>query len=151
MRGNDLTLSRLRFTGRAATLEASGQVAANQVDLVWSLAVSDLAAAEPQLAGQLQATGKICGATDDLDLTAELAGNVAAHGMSSGALAMNIEASGLPGHPSGRITAHGDLLDAPVELAVALRRQLTDWRSTLSARPGIASRQAGRCNCPRRR
>ena len=33
LRGNDLTLSRLRFTGRAATLEASGQVAANQVDL----------------------------------------------------------------------------------------------------------------------
>ena len=33
LRGNDLSLSRLRFTGRAATLEASGQVAANQVDL----------------------------------------------------------------------------------------------------------------------
>ena len=42
--------------------------------------------------------------------------------MSSGALAMHIEASGLPGHPSGRITAHGDLLDAPLELAVALRQ-----------------------------
>ncbi len=55
-------------------------------------------------------------------MTAELGGSVAAHGMSSGALAMNIEASGLPGHPSGRITAHGDLLDAPVELAVALRQ-----------------------------
>ena len=37
LHGNDLSLSRLQFTGRAATLEASGQVAANQVDLAWSL------------------------------------------------------------------------------------------------------------------
>ena len=69
-----------------------------------------------------KATGKIAGTTDDLSMTADIAGSVAAHGMSSGALAMHIEASGLPGHPSGRITAHGDLLDAPVELAVALRQ-----------------------------
>ena len=32
----------------------------------WSLAVSDLAAAEPHLGGQLQATGTVAGATDDL-------------------------------------------------------------------------------------
>jgi translocation and assembly module TamB len=122
LHGNDLSLSRLRFTGRAATLEASGQVASNQVDLTWSLAVNDLAAAEPRLAGELQATGKVAGTTDDLNLTADLGGSVAAHGMSSGALAMNIEANGLPGHPSGWITAHGDLLNAPVELAVTLRQ-----------------------------
>ena len=122
LHGNDLNLSHLRFTGRAGTLEASGQVAANRVDLGWSLAVSDLAAAEPRLAGELKATGKITGTTDDVSMTADVGGSVAAHGMSSGALTMRIEASGLPGHPSGRITANGELLDAPIELAVALRQ-----------------------------
>ena len=150
LHGNDLNLSHLRFTGRAGTLEASGQVAANRVDLGWSLAVSDLAAAEPRLAGELKATGKITGTTDDVSMTADVGGSVAAHGMSSGALTMRIEASGLPGHPSGRITANGELLDAPIELAVALRQAGTAWRSTSSARPGRASRRAGRCNCRRR-
>ena len=84
--------------------------------------MSDLAAAEPRLAGELKATGKITGTTDDVSMTADVGGSVAAHGMSSGALTMRIEANGLPGHPSGRITANGELLDAPIELAVALRQ-----------------------------
>jgi translocation and assembly module TamB len=122
LHGNDLTLTRLRFDGRAATLEAAGQVAANRVDLHWSLGVSDLAAAEARLAGQLRATGTVTGATDDLAMIADIGGSVAAHGMSSGALTLHVEANGLPAHPSGRITAQGDLLDAPVDLAVTLRQ-----------------------------
>jgi translocation and assembly module TamB len=121
LHGNDVTLTRLWFTGRAATLEAAGQVVANRVDLHWSLAVSDLAAAEQRLTGQLQATGTVTGTTDDLAATADVGGSVAAHGMSSGALTLHVEANGLPARPSGRITAQGDLLDAPVDLAVALR------------------------------
>ncbi len=118
----DLHLSRLEFSGHAATMEASGQVAANRADLAWSLSVRDLAAAEPQLGGELRATGTIVGATDDLTMTADIGGSVAARGMSSGALTVRIDASGLPTHASGRITARGDLLGAPVDLAVALRQ-----------------------------
>jgi translocation and assembly module TamB len=122
LHGSDLALDRLRFTGRAATLDASGRVAANRVALAWSLTMNDLAAAEPRLGGQLRASGTVSGATDDLALTADIAGNVATPGTSSGVLTARIDASGLPLHPAARITARGDLLDSPVDLAVALRQ-----------------------------
>jgi translocation and assembly module TamB len=121
--GSDLTISQLRFTGRAASLEASGQLVANQLNLGWSVAVSDLAAAEPRLAGDLRANGTVTGAPDDLSMKANIGGRVAAEGMASGPLTVEVEASGLPIRPSGRITARGDLLDAPVDLAVALRQE----------------------------
>jgi translocation and assembly module TamB len=123
VRGQDVALSELRFTGKSVSLSANGTVANNQVDLNWSLGVNDLAAAEPTLAGQLQATGKVSGATDDLALTADINGGVATHGMSSGALNMKIDVHGLPRNPNARITAQGALLDAPLDLAVSLQRQ----------------------------
>jgi translocation and assembly module TamB len=120
--GSDVTVSRLQFDGRAGSFAANGTVAANRIDLSWSLAVNDLAAAEPRLGGQLKATGTIAGALDDIGITADIGGNVAAQGMSSGALTAKVEASGLPRHPSGRIVAGGELLGAPVGVAVALRK-----------------------------
>jgi translocation and assembly module TamB len=122
VQGKDINVSRLQFAGQDASLEGSGRLAANQLDFTWSLAVSDLAAAEPRLGGELRATGAITGAIDSLNLTADIGGSVAAHGMSSGALSAHIEAIGLPNRPSGTITARGDLLDAPVDLAVSLRQ-----------------------------
>ena len=123
VRGQDLTLSVLRFTGQSVALSANGTVANDKVDLHWSLGVTDLAAAEPTLAGQLQATGTVSGATDDLALTADINGGIATRGMSSGALSARIDARGLPNNPSARITAQGALLDAPLDLAVALQRR----------------------------
>ncbi len=142
VRGDDLMLSKLNFIGRAASLEASGSVAANRVDMVWTLAVSDLAAAEPRLGGELRAEGKVSGATDDLTLTADIGGSVAAQGMSSGALTVRIEATGLPSHPGGRITARGALLDAPVDLAVVLR-QVSDGLAIDIERAAWKSLDAG--------
>src|SRR5262249_30175501 len=45
-----------------------------------------------------------------------------APGMKPGALHADVEARGLPNQPSGRITARGTLLEAPLDLAVALRQ-----------------------------
>ena len=138
LHGRDVTLSRLRFDGRSLTASASGSVVNDQIDLTWTLGVSDLAAAEPTLSGQLQANGHVAGTTDNLDLTADLTGGVAARGMSSGTLTSRIEAHGLPNHANARITAQGSLLDAPLDLAVALRQQTdglsidierADWKS----------------------
>ena len=120
--GSDVTVSRLQFDGRAGSFAATGTVAANRIDMSWSLAVNDLAAAEPSLGGQLRATGTIAGALDDIGVTADIGGTVAAQGISSGALTAKIEASGLPRHPSGHIVAGGELLGAPVDVAVALRQ-----------------------------
>ncbi len=136
--GSDVTLSDLTFTGQSVSLAAKGSVANNQVDLGWTLGVSNLAAAEPSLQGQLQATGKVSGATDDLSLTTDINGGVATRGYSSGALNAHIAASGLPNNPNGTITVQGTLLDAPVDLAVAMRRtsdglavdiQKANWKS----------------------
>ena len=101
VRGNDVTLSSLRFSGRAASFGASGQVAAGRVDGTWSLAVNDLAAAEPHLGGQFKATGTVAGRVDDLRLTADITGSVAAQGMSSGALDHQ-DRGHRPAEPSGR-------------------------------------------------
>jgi translocation and assembly module TamB len=100
--------------------------------------VSDLAAAEPTLSGQLQANGHAGGTTDNLDLTADLTGGVAVRGTSSGTLTSRIEVNGLPGNANARITAQGSLLDAPIELAATLQQQAeglsldieqADWKS----------------------
>lgn len=138
VRGSDVTLSDLTFTGQSVSVSAKGSVANNQVDLGWTLGVRDLAAAEPSLQGQLQATGKVSGAMDDLSLTTDINGGVATRGYSSGALTAHIAASGLPNNPSGTITVEGSLLDAPVDLALAMRRtsdglavdiQKASWKS----------------------
>jgi translocation and assembly module TamB len=138
LRGRDVTLSSLQFDGRSLNASASGSVADDRVDLTWTLGVSDLAAAEPTLSGQLQASGHAGGTTDNLDLTADLIGGVAVRGMSSGALTSRIEVHGLPNNANARITAQGALLDAPLDLAVALRQQTdglsidierADWKS----------------------
>jgi translocation and assembly module TamB len=123
LRDRSLTLSELRFTGRSVALSASGNVANDRVDLNWSLSVTDLSAAEPNLTGQLQATGQVRGTTDNLDLTADINGGIATRGMSSGALTAHIEVHDLPANANARITAQGALLDAPIDLAVALQRQ----------------------------
>ncbi len=123
VRDRDVTLSELRFNGQSVAMSANGTVANDRVDLSWSLGVNDLAAAEPTLSGQLQATGKVSGVTDDLALTAEINGGVATRGMSSGALTANIDVQHLPNNPSARITAQGALLDAPLDLAVSLEKR----------------------------
>ena len=90
LHGRDVTLSRLQFDGRSLNASAGGSVAHDQVDLTWTLGVSDLAAAEPTLSGQLQANGHAGGSTDNLDLTADLIGGVAVRGTSSGTLTSRI-------------------------------------------------------------
>ena len=138
LRGQDVTLSALQFDGRALTASASGSVAQSRVDLDWALNVSDLAAAAPTLGGALQAKGHAGGATDNLDLTADLSGGMAVGKKSSGALTARIEVHGLPANANARITAQGSLLDAPLELAVTLQQQAdglsldidqADWKS----------------------
>lgn len=138
VRGSDFSLSDLQFTGQSVSLSAEGSIAQNQVDLGWSLGVTDLAAADPSLRGQLQATGKVSGTTDNLNLTSDINGGVATRGVSSGALTAHIAVRGLPNNPSGTITAQGALLDAPVDLAVAMQRtsdgfavdiQRASWKS----------------------
>ena len=138
VRGSDVTLSDLRFAGQSVSVSATGSLANNQVDLGWMLGVSDLAAVEPSLRGQLKATGRVSGATDNLSLTTDIDGSIATREYSSGALKVHVAASGLPNNPSGTISMQGSLLNAPVDLAVAIRKtgdglavdiQKANWKS----------------------
>ena len=58
--------------------------------------------------------------------------------MSSGALTSQIEAHGLAGQPDGRITAQGDLLDAPLDWRSRCGRRMMAWRSISSTPTGRA-------------
>ena len=145
VQGSNLTISSLQFAGHDASVQASGRMAANRLDFTWSIRVGDLAAVEPGLSGQLQAQGSITGPTDDINLTADINGSVAAQGMRSGELTARVEASGLPSRPSGRIALHGDLLDASADLALTLQQtdkelavdiQQANWKS-LAARGAL--------------
>jgi translocation and assembly module TamB len=107
------------------------------------MALSDLAAVQPSLRGKLAAQGHVGGSSQDLSLTADLTGEVAAQDISSGALSVHLQAQGLPGAPTGQLTAQGTLLGSPIELAVAAQRQPDgvthvtidrgDWKSAHAA------------------
>jgi len=121
--GNSARLTRLRVTGRGVDIAAHGSLENMRADLVWSLAVSDLAALDPSLTGALDASGTVSGPEQDLAATAELRGHVGAQGLESGPLTVRISAQGVPNHPSGTISAQGALLNAPIELAATVSRQ----------------------------
>ncbi len=138
LHGSDLTLSKLQFNGHSIAITADGTVASNLADLGWTLQVNDLAAADLDLSGQFQATGKVTGPTDNLALTGEITGGVGARGLSSGDITINVTASGLPKNPSGHIGAQGTLLDSPINVAIAMQRkadgvavdvQKAEWKS----------------------
>lgn len=139
LRGQDLTLTRFALDGREAAASVHGTVAGGIVKLDWTGSVSDLAAVQPGLAGKVQARGHIEGSTQDLVAAADVDGSVTAQGISSGPFSAHLDAKGLPSAPTGRLTAQGELIGAPVAVAVAAERQAdgathvvierADWKS----------------------
>ena len=139
MRGQDLTITRFALNGKEATASVTGHASPSSVDLAWSMTLSDLAAVQPSLRGKLAAQGHVGGSSQDLSLTADMNGEVATQDISSGALSVHLQAQGLPGAPTGQLTAQGALLGSPIGLAVAAQRKpdgvthLTisraDWKS----------------------
>ncbi len=123
MVGNDITLHKAAVTGRGITVSAEGGLIGNVLALDWTTRLADLATVQPSVSGPLTATGHIGGPLDDLALTAELQGDLAAQGYRSGHFTVRVDAAGLPAAPHGKVAADGTLLDAPVALsAVAERR-----------------------------
>ncbi len=137
--GQDIALSRLQLDGRTLTLSASGGVTSRVADLKWKVALSDLAAVTPKVSGRFSAQGHIAGPQDDLAVTAVANGEVATKGMPRGPITLKLRARGLPGAPSGELTAQGVLDGSPLELALAAQRSAdsvlhvairrADWKS----------------------
>jgi translocation and assembly module TamB len=122
LRGNDITLSRLQVDGKTVSLAATGGMTGGVVDLNWKLALADLALLAPSVSGTLDGTGHVAGRADALAATADIAGDVATAGYPRAPVKISVNANGLPGAPSGTITATGALEGSPVNLAVDANR-----------------------------
>ena len=63
-----------------------GHAGPDNVDLDWSMALSDLTAVQPSLKGKLAAQGHVGGTPQDLSVAADLSGEVATEGINPGEL-----------------------------------------------------------------
>ena len=139
LHGDDITLSRLELDGKTLTLSADGGFRNNVVDLDWRTALADLSVVAPTLAGRLDAHGHAAGPQDDLAVTADLAGELAAKGMPRGPITAKLEAQHVPKAPSGQLTAEGTLEGSPLALALGVQQvaggalhvdiRRADWKS----------------------
>jgi translocation and assembly module TamB len=120
--GDDVTVSRLAFSGRAVDADASGQWMADRLGAAWTLTVTDLGAIRPGAAGTLQATGRASGPASALAVTAELSGQVVGAAGRLEQFQAHADLAGLPGAPSGHVTAGGLAFGAPVDVAITADR-----------------------------
>lgn len=121
--GSDAYLTRLHVTGRGVDFSAHGSLVDARAQLAWSAAVTKLAAVDPALSGQIDASGEVSGPEQDLAATVDLRGHVGENGVESGPITAHIAAQGLPNHPSGTLTAQGALLNAPIDVALTVARE----------------------------
>lgn len=136
--GHNAWLDQLHVSGRGADVTAHGSLVDQRAALDWSAAVTDLGVIDPKLNGRIDATGEVSGPEQNLSAAVALHGEVGAEGVNSGPVTVEIHANGLPNRPSGAITAQGELLNAPIDLAAAVSRtasgidltvQHADWKS----------------------
>jgi translocation and assembly module TamB len=137
--GDTMTLTQLQVNGAKLALGAHGSLADGSLDGAAHVALSDLAAAVPTLAGRatLDATAK--GKLDDLAATLDAQGSVGTRGFAPAPLRVQAQAEHLPGAPTGSIKGQGTLDGAPLTLDASARRaadgslaatiQRAAWRS----------------------
>jgi translocation and assembly module TamB len=127
-----IVVDALKFTGRAVSLSANGQVSRPEpgsqapspasVRANWDLAASDLKLLSPFLAGTLKANGKVEGPATALAAEAQVSSTLSVRGSPTGALSASIKLRGLPSAPVGTFAAQGSLDGAPLHVDVALER-----------------------------
>ncbi len=137
--GQDITVSRAEVAGAALKLDAHGSDLGGDLALSYALSLPDLSVLAPSVAGRLDAQGTVQGQQTSLSLVTDLRGEVATAGFPRGPVQAHLQASGLPGTPSGTIAAQGTLDGAPLSLDAAVQRAADgtihatvsrgDWRS----------------------
>ncbi|HEX3992593.1 MAG TPA: translocation/assembly module TamB domain-containing protein [Acetobacteraceae bacterium] len=142
MHGEDVTLSRFVVKGANFGATANGQFLNGNLNADWTLALNDLAAIRPDLAGTIAARGHASGTPASLSISSDLTGNLAANGQRLEQVTAHVTLDGLPGAPTGRLTAGGTLFDAPLDVAISAERQdagihvvidRTNWKSLTAA------------------
>ena len=137
--GPDLVVSRLEVAGTGFSLSAHGSSKAGLLDAEYRIGLTDLAILAPTLTGAVQAEGRVGGKPDALSLATTVRGDVGAPGVPRGPVTLRVALDGLPGAPSGHAEAEGQLLGAPLALALDAKREAdgtlratisrADWRS----------------------
>ena len=122
MAGSDVTLDRAAIDGKGLHLSAHGSSIGGALDVAWGATLANLAALDPNLSGPLSVEGRVHGPQDDLALSMQSHGQIAAPGVPSGAVDASIDVTGLPSHPTGQVDVRGQLVGAPVTLAAKLQR-----------------------------
>jgi translocation and assembly module TamB len=127
-----ITLENLKFTGRAASLTAGGELSRpapggagrslQSLRARWALDVSDLKAVSPALAGTLKASGTLAGPITALAGEAQLTSSLSVRGSPSGEISATAKVKGLPSAPSGSFAAQGVLDGAPVHVDASVDR-----------------------------
>jgi translocation and assembly module TamB len=144
-----ITLEDMKFTGRAASFAANGEVSRASpgsrsssppsLHTRWNLNVRDLKALSPTLAGTLEASGTADGPLTALAGEAQLTSTLSVRDSPAGTLSAAVKVRGLPSSPSGTFVAQGMLDGAPVHVDVAVEQaqggylralvRRVDWKS----------------------
>jgi translocation and assembly module TamB len=144
-----IVLQALKFTGRALSVSANGQMSRPEagspapgtpaVHANWDMTASDLSLLSPSLAGTLKANGKVDGPASALAAEAQLSSTLSVRGSPPGALSATVRLQGLPSAPVGTVVAQGTLDGAPLHVDVAMERSQpgfvrallrgVDWKS----------------------
>jgi translocation and assembly module TamB len=122
VKGNDAMLDRVALDGKGLYVSAHGALAGGTLDAGWGVTIADVAALAGTLSGPVSVEGRLRGPQDNLALTVQSRGQLAAPGVPSGPLDASISASGLPRHPSGQIDVRGQLAGAPITVSGKMQR-----------------------------
>ena len=106
------------LTGDTVALTAAGALPTDRLGLDFHLVLPNLAAFAPTVAGHADLAGRIEGAFDNFALRTQAEAEVAAQGVSS-PIVGDIDASGLPSAPQGRVVVKGAYGGQPVLLDVS--------------------------------
>ncbi len=117
-------LDRAQLLVPAGSLSIAGALMPRErrVDASWQLTLADLARFTPALAGTAEASGRLRGAFDALQIDARLAATASVHGSPPGKLTATAGLRGWPRDPSAQVTVGGVLDEAPFDLDLALQR-----------------------------
>ena len=124
-----LSVTRLHVAGPDLILDLHGAVAPDRIELAWQAALARLQPLNPRLAGRVEAAGRLFGPPRDLALNATLSGAIAARSdqpdaaaPTPGGFTAQLALTGLPGAPQGTMDADGQVLGAPLRLALRASR-----------------------------
>jgi len=117
-----ITVENMKFSGRAVSLTASGNIQNSILHARWDLNAADLKAVSPALAGTLNASGAMDGPVTAFAGEARLTSTLSVRGSPRGTLSAALKIRGLPSSPSGTVSAQGLLDGSPVHLDVDLER-----------------------------